>query len=204
MTGGDVTLAAGGTSVTMALIGPVVHSQGSGWAETPRPLMKAMPEWTGKPLDRVTLPCLLDEWDTGASIDDAVEALKGLMRRPGGASTPPTVTCRGPRLPFDPTAHVWVVDGVEWGDDQVFDDAGQMVRQDLTVTLLEQPRDEPTVVRVSRAARRDITLARAGDTLEKVARRELGDAKKWTTLRRLNPDIRPGVKIPAGRAVVIP
>lgn len=201
---GDVTIAAGSTSVTLTLIGPVSHQQGAGWTETARPMMKAMPEWTGKPLDRVVLPCLLDEWDEDGDIDGDVEALKGMMRRPGGASEPPTVTCRGPRLPFDPAVYRWVIEAVEWGDDQLFGSRGQLCRQDVVVTLMEQPGDEPTITRVSTAARRDITLARQGDTLERIARRELGDAKKWTTLRRLNPDLKPGKHIPAGQAVVVP
>lgn len=162
-----------------------------------------MPEWTGKPLDRVVLPLLLDGWPDG-SVQTAVDTLMGLMRRPAKAATPPVVVCRGPRLPFD-AARQWVVESVEWGDGQLFTVDGRLARQDVTVTLMESPDDEPTVVKVrGNPTTRRIILAAPGDTLERVARRELGSPKRVGVLRALNPGVRPGRPIKAGTVVVVP
>ena len=203
MSGEDVTLSAGQVTVSAILAGTVAVSSGSGWTETGRPLAKAMPEWTGKPLDRVVLPLLLDGWPDG-SMQTAVDTLMGLMRRPAKAATPPVVVCRGPRLPFD-AARQWVVESVEWGDGQLFTVDGRLARQDVTVTLMESPDDEPTVVKVrGNPTTRRIILAAPGDTLERVARRELGSPKRVGVLRALNPGVRPGRPIKAGTVVVVP
>ena len=203
MSGEDVTLSAGQVTVSAILAGTVAVSSGSGWTETGRPLAKAMPEWTGKPLDRVVLPLLLDGWPDG-SVQTAVDTLMGLMRRPAKAATPPVVVCRGPRLPFD-AARQWVVESVEWGDGQLFTVDGRLARQDVTVTLMESPDDEPTVVKVrGNPTTRRIILAAPGDTLARVARRELGSPKRVGVLRALNPGVRPGRPIKAGTVVVVP
>lgn len=203
MTDPDVTISAGAVSVSAFITGPVMVSSDSGWTETARPLQKAMPEWTGKPLDRANLPLLLDEWPDG-SVQDMADTLMGLMRRPAKAATPPVVTCRGPRMPFDAAAR-WVVESVAWGDDQLFTRDGRLARQDVTVTLMESPDDEPTVVKVrGNPTTRRIILAAPGDTLEKIARRELGSPKRVGVLRALNPGVRPGRPIKAGTVVVVP
>lgn len=199
----DVTFQAGKATVSAAIIGPVKRTAASGWQETTRPLMKATPEWTGKPLERLVLPILLDAWDEDGSVQGSLDTLLGLMARPGGQPTPPTVTCRGPRLPVDAAAR-WVVEAVDIGDDVLFTTSGDLARQDVVVTLMEQPADRPTVLRISSARPRTITLAKAGDTLEKIARRELRSAKKVTVLRKLNPGVKAGKKIPAGQVIVLP
>ena len=205
MTGQDVTFAAGSVSVSAVIVGAVQHTSAGGWVETARPLAKAVPEWTGKPLDRLVVPVLLDEWDTDGSVQGASDTLKGWLRRPGGRETPPTLTCRGPRLPLDTTGFEWVLEALEWGSDQLFSAAGELCRQDVVVTLMEQSSEPPDVVRVQvRPRPRAIVLARQADTLEKIARRELGSPKKWTVLRRLNPGVRAGKAIPAGTVVVVP
>ena len=200
----DVTFQAGAASVSATIVGSVKHTTASGWVETARPLRKSMVEWTGKPLDRLTVPIVLDEWPDGG-VQGEVDTLVGWMRRPGGAQTPPTVTCHGPRLPLDVTGRQWALEAVELGDDQLFREDGVLCRQDAVVTLLEQPDDDPTVVKVKADRNpRDIILARRGDTIETVARRELGSAAKAAAIRRLNPGLKAGKPIPPGTVVVIP
>lgn len=105
-----------------------------GWEVLDRPGRVAMTAWAGTPGVSWTLPLSLDGFTAGGSVERDVEVLErwGL---PADDGEPPTLNVQAAVGRGKATAR-WVIATIEWGD-QIRNDAGERVRQDITLTLLE-------------------------------------------------------------------
>ena len=131
---------------------PRITSGYGGWEEVARPRRVALTLWRGRSPYRMTLPLLLDAWDTqrDEDVEADVRVLERMARPAGEGLDPPTVRAEG-ALPRGSQVE-WVVESLEWGESLTRGD-GRRVRQAVTVGLLEKI-DDVLVVERSAAARR--------------------------------------------------
>jgi hypothetical protein len=119
---------------------PKVESGYGGWEEVPRPRRPPITTFKGLPALRMTLPILLDEWVSGKSIEKQIGDLSLMGRAVGSDGEPPTVkvTATGGAIPYQ--GRKWVVSDLTFGD-ALMNDAGDRVRQQVTISLLEYVED---------------------------------------------------------------
>ena len=155
----------------------------------------------------------------GTSIEAACDILEGLAGRGkhyNGQAPPGVKVDTAGVMTADVTTfpdNLWVVNDLDWVEEEtVTNAAGNRIRARVTVSLLEANNDTTLRTAADQAARtlggqiaQAITVkARAGDSLQSIAKRHLGDAGKWTVLIKLNPDIRDPRKLKEGQNVRVP
>lgn len=183
-----------------------------GWQENARPRKVGFPEWTGRGAPRLALGILLEGWADDADQEPAVRTLEKLTEpSPQSAGQPPVVRVSGTGVPCSPQAE-WVLEGIEFGDVVARRADGRRVRQSVALTLMQYSEPEiafadsasARAAQAATKAARTIT-ARAGDTMAKIAARELGKASRWQEIRALNPALKdPSREIKAGTKVKVP
>lgn len=111
---------------------PPTLAKGDSWTEQTRARRKAFTRWDGEPLYTLTLPMLLEGFDTGTSVEGSIERLEGLRTSPGTAKRPPAcrVFANYPRSDL-----LWVLQGVSYAGRILATNGVQ--RQFLTCTFLE-------------------------------------------------------------------
>lgn len=143
-----------------------------------------------------------------------LEKMAGVV--PDSPEPPKLIMDGGKAIPHDhpqaPHVH-WVIEVLDWDDEmEEKNDRGGRTRAVATVTMLQYVKDE-RIPRLTAAHRRKqiknkkgkhtkgafitsdvIISAREGDTLVKIATRELGNARLWHELAKLNK-IRDGRKV---------
>jgi hypothetical protein len=119
---------------------PNVEAGFGGWEEVVRPRRAPITTFRAPPGLRLTLPILLDGWAAGRSVEREVSQLQQ-MGRPGASDGDP------PRVRLDATGNaipylkrVWVISELAWGD-ALMNSAGNRVRQQVTLSLLEYVHD---------------------------------------------------------------
>lgn len=181
-----------------------------GWEETERWRRKSVTTWKGRQPWRISIPLLFDrlrEGTQGVSVEPDIRLLERLA---GGGieGTPPLIQFDSagvvPHDKHDADHVIWVIDGLEFGA-AVRNRYGNRVRAEVTVTVLEYVADEYLVHRAAANQRRDKRRSkrrgaknkryrvRKGDTLSKIAKRELGNHQRWREIGRLN-----GIRDPKG------
>lgn len=169
---------------------PTVAGGDGGWNEIARPRRKALTEWDGVGVRKLTLPLLLDGYRAGRSIEPACAALERMAQPDTAGGEPPTIRIAGsvPHADLD-----WVIatDGITWETDNIIWAPAGRLRQGVTLALLEHvPAD--LVQTAAQAARKKAPkpartyIVQAGDTLSAIAARLLHDHKKWTAIAALN------------------
>lgn len=177
-----------------------------GWTEVPRPLTVAGTEFTGTPLLKLTIVLMLDGYASGASIEPTIAQYYAWGTAPTGR-TPPVLQL-----------HYGVYDRLRWviQDVQVANalrggpnsGSAQRTQAQVTLTLLEYQgltasRTAADSVRSQIIATNTATgngaknpavatyTVHPGDTLQKIAARQLGNASRWGEIAKLN-----GIKDP--------
>lgn len=166
---------------------PVQSGAGGGVQELARPKRSPITSWTGHSARRITLPLIMDGWqrERMVSVERECRELERLSRALPGENAPPIVTVRG----FIPMAgREFLIDDVAWGD-AIRTAQGLRVRQFATVTLVEFVPGRFVVTRRQltrpNGARGRVVVKR-GDTLRKLAARELGDVRRWQEIAAMN------------------
>lgn len=176
-------------TLDMCLTGEATVTAGfGGWDTVDRPGRVGVTVWRGGDPLAMDIPVLLDGVDAGRTVDKEWTALQ-LMARPANGSQPPTLKLAGP-VPY--TTRQWVLDGVDEDEERTIRDAhGRPRRVAATLHLLQFV--EPDVVKpgasekaVSKGVRRRSIRTKKGDTLRKIAKRELKSARRWPEIRKLN------------------
>jgi hypothetical protein len=195
---------------------PQVAGGVGGWEPIDRPRLRQITEWAGTPLRTLVLPVVLSSLPAdgrdGGDIEDRMSTVEACSQRTAATGQPSVFTIRGP------VRHLglrYVVQAVEW-DNETFqaDKQGRRVQQFGTVSLLEYASAAVLVTRnpVKKARgkkgkkggkRARTVTVRQGDTLQKIAARELGAAKRWKEIAALN-GIRDGDAVRPGRVLKLP
>lgn len=151
MTSSQVTIRAVGDdkTVELELIGDDDLTGGDAiWSEQERYERTPMTTWEGTSLLRWTLPLSLDRFDESRSVERWAATLEGWKQPNDKQDQPPQIVVSAP-LGRGPATTRWVITSLEWGD-QVRNDAGARIRQDVRVSLLEY---EPGNIRKGPAAK---------------------------------------------------
>jgi hypothetical protein len=114
-----------------------VAGGGAVWTVTPRPFRTPMTSWEGTDALTWVLPLSFDAYDgPGArSVERDIATLEA-WRRPSDSSDEPEILEVDAPLGRAPATRRWVITDVEWGE-QLRNDAGHRVRQDIRLTLQE-------------------------------------------------------------------
>jgi hypothetical protein len=107
-----------------------------GWSTQARPGRPDMTAWDGTPAVQWTIPMSFDGFDAGRSVERNIATLEswGLPDTDAG-DEPPRLTITALAGRGRATAK-WVIQSIEYGE-QIRNDSGQRIRQDVTVTFLE-------------------------------------------------------------------
>lgn len=170
---------------------PTVPVADGGWDVIDRPQRVGLTAWRGSGPLRQDIPIVMDTLSRrGEDVEDAWEALEQLWR-PRGGDQPPVIRVAGPVSRPDLK---WVVSGLEPDQDTVKRRGKRLVRVLAVVSLLQYVTPDVADYANADAARRkalderpNFTITKRGDTLRKVAKRELGTGRKWDEIRDLNP-----------------
>lgn len=110
-----------------------------GWEEIARPRRQAMTDYSGTPLWQVKIELMFDGWSTapeGRSVQQEIQTLIDMATKAEGADQPPIVAFKGSIIPGSINRR-WVINNLEWGPSVRRVSDGAIVRQVVTVTLLE-------------------------------------------------------------------
>jgi LysM repeat protein len=192
--------------------GPAIPTGGFGsWIAIPRQDDVAVTDWEGQEPLTEAVPLLLDGYAKGDSVQREWNTVKKLGRDPNGDERrPPVFKVYGP---IDaPEGKSWVLPdgGITPNTASIIkSNDGDLLRIEFTLSLLEYVR--PDTIRRRTKARRGIGkgqaltyTTRAGDTLESIAARVLGDRKLWKALGKKNGLHDPLRSLPANRTLNLP
>ena len=186
-----------------------------GWEEVELQDDIAVSDWSGQPLLREDVVLLLDAYPHG-SVQREWNTVKKLGRDPNGEETvPPVFRMYGPGLDYSGKAFVLPADGIEIleGDLEPIkrQSDGDWQRIEFVLHLMEFRRPDTIKVRRERKKkhreRTGVGQAKAlprghrtkpGDTLAKVAARELGNWQRWPELSKTSGIEDPNRPLPGG------
>jgi hypothetical protein len=119
---------------------PNVEDGYGGWDEVVRPRRSPITTWRASPGLKLTLPVLLDGWADGRSVEREVAQLEQMGTPTASDGDPPRVRLEatGNAIPY--LRRVWVITGLTFGD-ALMNKAGNRVRQQVTLSLLEYVHD---------------------------------------------------------------
>lgn len=145
---------------------PTVTSGYGGWQDIMRPRQKALTEWQGAPLVRLSLGVLLDAWDSNGNIESDCRVMERLSSSSNGEQ-PPIIDIAGP-VPHA-TDFQWVVESLDWGDS--IWDGDVRKRQSISLALVEFVADKLVVEQqVIKPGAYRLYTVKHGDTLAKIAK----------------------------------
>jgi hypothetical protein len=119
---------------------PTLTEGFGGWDVVERPRRPPLTSFKAPPGRQLSLPLMFDAWRAGVSIEGALGRL-AQMGRPSSSDgeTPQLrITARGGGVPGQ--GLTWVISAIEWGE-KLVNEAGDRVRQQVTLTLLEYVED---------------------------------------------------------------
>lgn len=169
---------------------PRMTSVGGRWNVVNRPRRTSFTVWDGTDLYKMDVPILFDGWDTGRSMEDAVSILNQMRIPPSDLTPPPQVRIEG-AVPVKNA--VWVIEGIDFGDNVIWHPDGYRLRQDAVVHLLQYAESTPLQIKPAMTAH--IYHVRAGDTLKSISKSQYGTPKFWSAIKNAN-NIRDPKKLP--------
>lgn len=176
-----------------------------GWSVIERPNKVAITSWTGGGPLRLNIPVTLNALNV--SRGDIGPGWRRLLSywRPEKGDAPPVLSVAGH---VAGTNHKWVIDELDTADDTVRV-GGRLLRQSAVIRLLQFVDVDLAAATVKKPRKAKLLLvvnAKEGDTLRKIAKRELGDARQWRRVRKVNTKLanKPDATIAKGTHVTIP
>ena len=190
---------------------PIVPSLGyGGHPIAARPKKKALTIYEGRQPFQMEVPLLLSLG--GASVEHLRVRLEVMATSAPGRSwidePPPGCRIYSRRGPLPMPQHIdpdqaWWIEDLKWGE-ELRTASGELVRKQVTVTLLEKVEDEAAPPGGAITQRAHNYIVRAGDTLASIAARELGSANYWTYIVQLNPAVRSDGNLHPGLILHLP
>lgn len=193
-------------SEVRALLGedpPTMSGGYGGWQELERPRRVALTHWPGTSPVRLTFGMVIDGFAVNANVEQFVRELEA-MARPYHGGPPPLVRAGG-SIPHREV--LWVIESIDWGA-SVRNRRGKLVRQAATVALMQYVDAEPLSPAAHHRARHGARRRKRhrvakGETLQAIAGKELGSAKRWKEIAQAN-GIRDPKRIKVGQVLRIP
>lgn len=152
-----------------------------------RPLRRGLTRWTGSNPMQLSIPILLDGWSDGVSIEPQIADLERMAAVDGGDPCEIAIEATGKLVPHA-DEHSWYITGLDPGE-AILDRRGRRRRQAFTVTVtaVVTANTEKSIARRQQGGHHARQYrVKSGDTLRSIARKVLGDADRWTDIRRLN------------------
>lgn len=181
----------------------VLTERAGGWRTVPRQGRRPLTVWDGYEPLRVQLVLFLDGWQEmpARSVAPQIRSIREMARRVPELDRPPWVRAIGV-VPYSRTR--WVIEALQVVEDRHV--RGRVVRARVTVTLLEwvDPEVDLRVERPRRPTRQRTHDWQRGDTLPKLAKRYLGDARRARDIAAANDRIRVWSRVRPGTAIRIP
>lgn len=186
------------------------ESGAGGWTVTPEEGSKGTVEYTGVEPDRWTIPVIQDGWADHRDVQGDWTALRALSLQQGSAP-PPEIWLSG-ALPPDLLSRTWLIEKLVPGEGRLIggERGERLLRARATIYLIEPvyPTNIASPIKQAQAkggskSSRKSKPARKGDTLVKIAARELGDPERWREISKLNHNRQPD-NVKAGERFRLP
>lgn len=198
-------------SLTPGPLPPQPTAGYGGWVEYARPKAIPFTIWEGGTARKQDISVMIDGFATGESVEADVELVKRLGRPPNQKddTPPPVFRVFGP---IHESGSRFVLEALEFGA-VIRDDDGTILRQELTLKLIEYVDPDEIRLRRKKAQKKiafgdpiiehhsQIYEAKKGDTLKKIAAKFYGDASRWKTLSELNNIRDPNKKLTPGQKI---
>jgi hypothetical protein len=167
---------------------PTITGGYGGWDTVQRPKKASLTVWEGRDPFQLTIPLLLSRAGQPVSSDihDIAVLSSGTSK-----GRPPLVQVFGTIMLPVHAGDDWVIQDVSWGESIWRQTDAVIIRQHVTLTLLEFVDDQllPASTLASRRDGRAIIRhyrVKKGDTLRSIAARQLGDPRRWSDIAVLN------------------
>lgn len=166
-----------------------------GWQVVQRPKRISLTEWNGVDPTTQTIPVMFDGWTDERSVEPEIARLEAMSRASPGELEPPIVRIAGP---IHHPELDWVINDIQHGETIRRRHDGRRVRQASSVALMHYIEDTQLTAAKRHRGRDDLTarfghpalhrtvIVRRGDTLPRIAARELGKASRWREIATLN------------------
>jgi LysM domain len=199
----SIRITASGVDLTVQLGdgAPTPTAGIGGWDKVSRADRVSISDWTGVDPIELDIPVLLD----GLAEDRSVQAELDILVSLGltaDRTEPPPFTVTGP-IPFSGTEFVLM--SLDWGDNER-NSSGVLIRQALTLHLMEHiepdsiaPKTQAAKAKGSKT--RVYVVKGKKETLQSIAKSQLGDARRAKEIGKLNgirdtlEKLQPGQKI---------
>jgi len=190
----------------------VIEGIAGTWNEVPRPHRRSITTFAGWPALKRTIGVFFNghnklqaDGSWGQSVEPDIQTFEAICGEAGPSHEPCPIELTGA---IDYSGASWVCVGIDWGDRIVNVKTGERERQHAVIHLMEYTTQATTTgnaVTKTQTASAKFTryTVRKGDTLQSIAHRFLGDAKKWTLIAAANK-IRDPKSIKPGQTLRIP
>jgi nucleoid-associated protein YgaU len=191
-----------------ALLGeknPVITDGYGGWTVVNRPHRRGLTNWTGRNPFRQEIDIVISEFKDGTSVEPQIKALQE-MASPvlSNPARTPVVRIHGDMLVHKDTDYI--IEDLVFGATERNHEKGHRTRQLVTVKLLEYVDGGDVKENKTKPGHnikyRTYTI-KHGDTLQKIAKKFLGDYKRWKEIAKLN-NIHDPRHPPVGKKIRIP
>jgi len=181
----------------------------AGWEVIDRPKRRALTYWKGSNPVRLQVPILIDNFIEGTTIEPKCRMLEKMAGLTHDGDQPPTIQIHSngvvPHDYEEANQNKWVIETLDWGD-AIRNHAGNRVRQAATITFLLYT-DATSLKRLGQrlgGGGIKLYVVKTSDkSLRTIAKKQLGDSKKWREIASLN-GIRDPKAIFAGQRLRIP
>lgn len=179
-----------------------------GWQVISRPRKVGFTQFQGRNPFSMQLNLMFDGYGSNTSQEIPLRTLTWMAIPPQGSRDPRKVRLFGPALPY-PSTGEWVINGIEYGDNIIWDKEGKFrLRQDITLTLMRHvdsdavvPQEINTGLSVPKS---QIIRAKSGDTVRTLAAYYYGDSNQWHLIADANGIRDPAFAIKVGTPLRIP
>lgn len=190
---------------------PKLSAGFGGWREEQRSKTLSATVWEGQPLMQYTISVIFDGWKAKTSVQSDVDLLN-VMALPVLGGQPPKLKLTSPAALTKGFINNldWVITDIDWNGSMRESD-GVLYRQNATITFLQFQPPDVVLKNVKKSSStktrtRRIYIVKRGDTLHKIAMKELGVASRWRELAKLNNirDPRSSKKLRVGKRLKLP
>lgn len=191
--------------------GPIgITGGGAGWSSVQRPKKRALTVWRGPDTAfQYDIPLIFDGWKEARRVSDDIDTLEVMagINQPGDPEPPRVILNANGALRHDAyhnPLNRWVIPTEPtWGTAIRSEDNGDLLRQFIVVSFMLFTSDDE-LARAKQVSSVRWTIARKGDTYNKIAARELHDVKFGNRLAKLNGARDGATKPKVGQEVKLP